>query len=193
MSSRPARRSLAEAFTPGQTPRDRAAGLGGLLPPRPERDSPVVVRQAALAAVGDGERSVSAERQDPGPVSGVAPDLTADADLDRVRNVAVYLPVDLLDRLKRTRRSRELTYSELLVEAAAAHLGELEGSFRSPPPPPAAVGMPSRVRRRLPEPGVQVQIRLDGHQLRWLDEQTERLAAPSRTALVAALFDAHLS
>lgn len=163
-----------------------------MLPPRPESDSPVVVRQAALAAVGDGERSVSAERQDPNRVSGVAPALTADADLDRVRNVAVYLPVDLLDRLKRTRRSRELTYSELLVEAAAAHLSELEGRFRSTPAQ-AAVGMPSRVRRRLPEPGVQVQIRLDGHQLRWLDEQTERLGVPSRTALVAALFDAHLN
>lgn len=114
------------------------------------------------------------------------------SDLDRVRNVAVYLPLNLLDRLKRTRRSRELTYSDLLVEAAAAHLSDVALTFR------AAIarvdgGMPSRPQgRRLPEPGVQVQIRLDGHQLQWLDAQASRLGAPSRTALVVALFQAHL-
>ncbi len=116
----------------------------------------------------------------------------SESDLDRVRNVAVYLPLDLLDRLKQTRRSRELTYSDLLVEAATAHLSDVASTFR------AAVaradeGMPSRPRgRRLPEPGVQVQIHLDGHQLQWLDAQASRLGAPSRTALVVALFQAHL-
>jgi len=52
--------------------------------------------------------------------------------------------------------------------------------------------MPIRARRHHPDPGVQVQIRLDGRQVTWLDEQAERLGAPSRTALVAALLRAHL-
>lgn len=112
--------------------------------------------------------------------------------LDRVRNVAVYLPVNLLDRLKQTRRSRELTYADLLVEAAAAHVDSLESAFRAAAPRVVS-GMPSRALRRLPEPGVQVQLRLDGRQLKWLDEQTIRLGAPSRTALVMALFNAHLT
>jgi len=83
--------------------------------------------------------------------------------------VAVYLPMGLLDRFRRTARSREMTYSELLVEAAAARTG-----------------------RRTVEPGVQVQVRLDGHQVAWLDEQVARLGAPSRTSLVVALLSAHL-
>ncbi len=115
-----------------------------------------------------------------------------EADLARVRNVAVYLPVSLLERLKATRRSREVTYAELLVEAAAAHLDGVQSRF-GPVSAPVAVGMPSRKRKRLPEPGVQVQLRLDGHQLRWLDEQAARLGAPSRTALVAALLETHLT
>jgi hypothetical protein len=110
-----------------------------------------------------------------------------------VRNVAVYLPVDLLERLKRTRRSRELTYADLLVEAAAAHLDDLEAVFHTQPPQPSPSGMPVRSRRRAPEPSVQVQLRLDGYQLAWLEEQARRLGAPSRSALVVGLLQAHLS
>lgn len=199
MSARPVRRSLAGAFTPAAAPRDRAAGLGGLLPPKPDPDTSPAERMTPLTAVtDDGLDRLPAEQ----PVrvgegeeehSSAAEPLAGGSELDdRVRNVAVYLPVDLLDRLKRTRRSRELTYSDLLVEAAAAHLGDVEPAFRAAPPR-AVSGMPSRVRRGLSGPGVQVQIRLDGHQLRWLDQQVARLGAPSRTALVFALFERHLT
>ncbi len=199
MSARPARRSLAGAFTPATAPRDRAAGLEGLLPPRPRQDASSAGRTAPLATVADEQldrlpaeqpvRETAGEGEQP-PVSEPEAD-GFDSD-DRVRNVAVYLPVDLLDRLKRTRRSRELTYSDLLVEAAATHLDDVEPAFRATPPR-ASSGMPSRVRRALSAPGVQVQIRLDGHQLRWLDQQVARLAAPSRTALVVALLEKHLT
>lgn len=130
------------------------------------------------------------------PMDAVSASAPAGAlrDLDRVRNVAVYLPVDLLDRLRRTRQSRELTYADLLVEAAAAHLDGLEAVFAGAGPSPGTSGMPtrSRPRRRVAEPGVQVQVRLDGHQLVWLDDQVQRLRAPSRTALVVALLQAHV-
>jgi Ohr subfamily peroxiredoxin len=86
--------------------------------------------------------------------------------------------------------SRDMTYAEVLVEAASAHLADLPPPFEAAPP--ASVGMPTRAARRLPEPGVQVQLWLDGHQLRWLDDQVTRLQAPSYTALVLALLRAHL-
>jgi len=150
--------------------------------------------------VDEGEWRDTDEHPLTGPAEGVPDAALASAtgvpqDLERVRNVAVYLPVDLLDRLKRTRLSRELTYADLLVEAAAAHLDGLETVFANGGPSPGATGMPvrSRPRRRVTEPGVQVQIRLDGHQLLWLDEQVQRLRAPSRTAVVVALLQAHLS
>lgn len=210
MSGRPRRQSLADAFTPAATgPRDRAATLEGLLPPR----RPAAAGQAparlmsvspddveSLAAGGQGRRDddASSPARAADPVPDAAPEpaeaLEAPLDLERVRNVAVYLPVDLLDRLKRTRLSRELTYADLLVEAAAAHLDGLDALFAGTGPSPGASGMPtrSRPRRRIAKPGVQVQIRLDGHQLLWLDEQVQRLRAPSRTAVVVALLQAHV-
>lgn len=155
---------------------------------------------AASAAGGDGRRGIEdvSVALSVDPVSDAAPVPVGPAeaaDLERVRNVAVYLPVDLLDPLKRTRLSRELTYADLLVEAAAAHMDGLDAAFEGGGPSPAMSGMPtrSRPRRRIAEPGVQVQIRLDGHQLSWLDEQVRRLRAPSRTSVVVALLQAHLT
>ena len=125
------------------------------------------------------------------------PDATASAppvhDLSHVRNVAFYLPVDLLNRLKQVRRSRELTYADLLIEAAAAHLDDIASSFTSELAPVVAQNMPVRARRRATEPAVQMQIRLDGHQIAWLNEQVRQLHAPSRTALVLKLFEVHLA
>lgn len=109
---------------------------------------------------------------------------------DVVRSVAVYLPMEVLERLRMTARSREMTYAELLVEAAGAHLDDVAGSFAVPAQ--VGTGMPARAGRRTPQPGVQVQLRLDGHQVAWLDQQAERLGAPSRTALVVALLRRHL-
>jgi hypothetical protein len=159
----------------------------------------MTVAPAGLAAVPDdvedaGVEGATQPEASPAiraPARQSAPESTE--DLARVRNVAVYLPVDLLERLKRTRRSRELTYADLLVEAAAAHLDELEAVFRTQPPQPSRSGMPVRSRRRAPEPSVQVQLRLDGYQLAWLEEQAGRLGAPSRSALVVGLLQAHLS
>ncbi len=177
MSTRPNRRSLADSFRPAAAPPDRAAALAGVLPPKPvhqARTAPVLPPLAAVAAnAGSGRPAIR------------------ELDSARVRNVAVYLPVPLLERCRRTTRSRELTYAELLVEAATVHLDELGASF-APPRPAAGPGMPARPARRQPGPGVQVQIRLDGHQLAWLDQQVHRLGAPSRTALVTALLRAHL-
>jgi hypothetical protein len=191
VTSRPPRRSLAGAFRPASTATSRAEGLSGLLPARPSDLRPATPvpsdkpRGAHLAPEVDQASAGAAEPPSSGGLDA------ADADAERIRNVAVYLPVELLEKLRRTARSRELTYADLLVEAASAHLEEVEAGLAPATAQPRGVGMPSR-SRRAPRPGVQVQIRLDGHQLAWLDNQVARLKAPSRTALVAALLNKHL-
>lgn len=185
------RRSLAAAFAPASTepaqstPPDRAAGLAGLLPERRQQTDDL---QPPLQHDADDNDAVDLDSggggQDREPVEPT--------DLDRVRNVAVYLPLDLLHRLRTTARSREMTYAEVLTEAAARHLDAAAGTFTQQPVPSTLGGMPARARRRTVEPGIQRQLRLDGHQLAWLDAQAEQLQAPSRNALVVTLLRAHL-
>ena len=190
MTSRPARRSLASAFRPEPSPTSRADALSGLLPPRLSKteDSAALTGGAAAVPATGNAHPASPRLVPSAPSAGLE---LADADADRVRNVAVYLPVELLERLRRTTRSREITYADLLVEAASAHLDEVGSALAPVSSRAAGTGMPSRTRRA-PRPGVQVQIRLDGHQVTWLDNQVARLGAPSRTALVVALLNLHL-
>ena len=202
MSKPAARRSLAGSFQGGTAAPSptRASALVGLLPPRrvegtqedraedrqeepARRPQPSTLRQVAVPD----EVPASPRQEGRRPADEHATELPDEA----VRGVAVYLPVELLERLRRTARSRELTYSDLLVEAADAHLDEVRGSFTNPAARKVS-GMPSRQNRRPREPGVQVQLRLDGHQVRWLEEQMVALGAPSRTALVVALLRIHL-
>lgn len=194
MTSRPVRRSLAESFRPAPPQLDRGAALAGLLPPKPPVEAfglpPVEPLTIVREPTPDETRGRGTLDE---PLFGSQTRLRPQAPigLDNVRNVAVYLPAELLERFRRTCRSREMTYADLLVEAAAAHMDELRCCH-----PPASVasdaGMPVRKTRGQPHPGVQVQIRLDGRQVRWLDEQGARLKTPSRTALVVALLRAHL-
>ncbi len=203
MSARPSRRSLAGAFRPTPGPGDdRGVALVGLLPPRePARPQPPLKQDEAQGRGDDADaRNVKSpadqERIGDAPVAKEARPESgrrAGVPLDRVRNVAIYLPVELLRKLRETARSRELTYADLLVEAASAHLESVAPRLAPPPPTTShGGGMPSRATRRAPAPGVQVQFRLDGHQIAWLDEQAADLGAPSRTALVSALLGAHL-
>lgn len=118
------------------------------------------------------------------------PDHLITAD-DVVRSVAVYLPPPLLARLRHVARTEELTYADVLVRAAGNHIDTIATRFN---PAPATVnpGMPARNRPCRPTPGIQTQLRLDGHQIAWLDDAAQRVRAPSRTALVVALLDAEL-
>lgn len=193
MTTRPVRRSLAESFRPAAPQLDRGAALAGLLPPKPPIEafgSPAVEPLTIVREPAPGETRGSG-LPDAQPSEGQARlEQPAPIDPGRVRNVAVYLPPELLERFRQTSRSREMTYADLLVEAAAAHLAGLR--FQSPASVVVGAGMPARKTRGQPHPGVQVQIRLDGHQVNWLDEQGSALGAPSRTALVVALLRAHL-
>jgi len=81
-----------------------------------------------------------------------------------------------------------MTYAEVLVEAASAHLADLPPPFETAPP--ASVGDADSGGSSSPRAGAQVQLWLDGRQLRLLDDQVTRLQAPSYTALVLALLRA---
>lgn len=108
-----------------------------------------------------------------------------------VSNTAVYLPVPVLGRLKEARAKRKLTYTDLLIDA----FDELEDEqiLAALGAKPRTGGMPRRHRAPARgQGGVQVQLRLDQEQRAWLDERVEHYGAPSRSALVAAVFDAWL-
>lgn len=196
--TRTARPSLANAFAPNASvpaahrAPDRVAGLIGLLPPRPAPDpaqdlAPATSTLDSAGTTADAEPAPNPALDPPVPVRA------ADGDPSRIRNVAFYLPPDLLERLRRTAQSRQLTYADLLVEAAGAHLDAVAADLAAAQPVTPAGGMPGRARRRTGPSGIQRQIRLDGHQLAWLDEHVTRLHAPSRNALVVALLTAHLN
>lgn len=197
MNTRPARSSRAEAFRAAAPVPDRAGALGGLLPPKPADRPPTALREPPRAPdsapgpeVPDNPHEAASR-----PAMTHRPTQPAGDDLDRVRNVAVYLPVELLDQVRRTARSRELTYADLLVEAATAHLTDLGDTdpWSDPAVTSTGQGMPTRQVRGPRSPGVQLQLRLDGHQIAWLDRQVEQLSAPSRTALVLQLLQTHLT
>lgn len=194
MSGTP-RRSLASAFQGKPDNPGRSAALQGLLPPRPSQD-PADSCPVALSVVGG---DIAERPDDPEPTNASRQGTTQHAEkaagsaADVVRSVAVYLPVEMLERLRRTARSREMTYAELLVEAATAHLTEIAAVFSVDPTVSTGSGMPARASKRPSQPGVQVQLRLDGHQVAWLDAQADQLGAPSRTSLVVALLSEHLS
>lgn len=174
------RRSLATAFAPAP-PEGRSARLMEALPPRPQIDPLDASEPPAPPA---------APPRSPLSPPDTYPDHLTTAD-DVVRSVAVYLPPPLLARLRHVARAEELTYADVLVRAAGNHLDTIATRF-SPPPLPANPGMPARNRPCRPTPGIQTQLRLDGHQIAWLDAAAQRVRAPSRTALVAALLDAEL-
>ncbi len=203
--NRVARSSLAATFAPG-TPQDnttnpdRSSALAGLLPVRaipvtPPASARDINREPATTegtAAANGTQDRPAQRAVTRPRERAHRTATTSEDLNRVRNVAFYLPPDLLDRLRRTARSRELTYADLLTEAAAAHLNTIAGAFTAPQNVVQDGAMPRRQTRPKTEPAVQRQMRLDGHQLAWLDQQVTLLDAPSRNAVVVALLRAHV-
>jgi hypothetical protein len=176
MSATISRRSLAADFAPAPAPSgSHATRLLDALPPR-TREHP-------------GEPEPPAEPQIPATApADVARPSSAD---DVVRGVAVYLPPSLLDRLRRHARAEDLTYADVLVRAAANHIDTIAARFARPPAPTTG-GMPARNRPPKPTPGVQTQLRLDGHQIAWLETAARRAGAPSRTALVVALLQEEL-
>lgn len=110
-----------------------------------------------------------------------------------LRNVGVYLAPDLLDTVKETIHSQRTTYADLLLDAFDAVRAETIAHEFKAEYVPSSSGMPRRVPRRRGEAGIQIQVRLDGHQVKWLDDKVVEFNAPSRSALVSAAYRLYLS
>lgn len=202
------RPDLAAAFTSRKAPVDRAAGLTGLLPPPPKprpstspsttspgsdqrEDQPAATHDAAPAAAP----ARPAVRKDSGrAVRTITPAAApASESADTVANVAVYLEPDLLDQAREHRRSRQITYDELVVDAFAAVPDHALQQALSPQRAASPItGMPARQRRVRGTAGIQIQLRLTGLQRTWLDAKQQAVGAPSRSALVATALKLYL-
>jgi hypothetical protein len=109
-----------------------------------------------------------------------------------LRNVGVYLPPALLADVKDAVYQGRTTYADLLIDAFEAVDEErIAGEF-TPETTLASSGMPRRTPRKRGEAGIQIQLRLDGLQVAWLDGKVTELGAPSRSALVSAVFKLHM-
>ena len=149
------------------------------------RNVPMETRQESTPE-SEGDTTQEPTKDGPREAAGE----TQEAELV-VSNTAVYLPVPVLSRLKEARAKRKLTYTDLLIDA----FDELEDEqiLVALGAKPRTGGMPRRHRAPARgQGGVQVQLRLDQEQRAWLDDRVEQYGAPSRSALVAAVFDAWL-
>ena len=113
---------------------------------------------------------------------------------DLVEARGFNIPAALRRWLGDTARTEGVTYSDLLLEAFDTIADtQLRREFAAPKEAPAG-GMPrtpassKRAGRAKVEDGVQLQIRLSGAQDDWLNQQVEQVNAPSRSALVSAVF-----
>ncbi|WP_400160548.1 hypothetical protein [Arthrobacter sp. BPSS-3] len=109
-----------------------------------------------------------------------------------LRNVGVYLPPALLADVKDAVYHARTTYADLLIDAfEALDEEQISGEFTVETMLTRS-GMPRRVPRKRGEAGIQIQLRLDGLQVAWLDEKVVEFGAPSRSALVSAVFKLHV-
>jgi hypothetical protein len=109
-----------------------------------------------------------------------------------LRNVGVYLPPALLAQVKDAVYQERTTYADLLIDAfESVDDKQIAKEFTSETRLTSS-GIPRRAPRKRGEAGIQIQLRLDGLQVAWLDEKVAEFDAPSRSALVAAAFKLHI-
>lgn len=110
-----------------------------------------------------------------------------------LRNVGVYLPPELLVQVKDAVYKERTTYADLLIDAFESVNDEQIAKEFTPETTVTRSGMPRRAPRKRGEAGIQIQLRLDGLQVDWLDERVTEFRAPSRSALVSAVFKLHMN
>lgn len=133
----------------------------------------------------------TAPRQPEAKKAAPAQKAASEAVPGALRNVGVYLPPQLLADVKDTVYRERTTYADLLIDAFETLTDEqIAGEFAAETLLTIS-GMPRRAPRRRGEAGIQIQLRLDGVQIAWLDEKVTEFDAPSRSALVSAVFKLH--
>lgn len=108
-----------------------------------------------------------------------------------LRNVGVYLPPQLLAEVKDAVYQGRTTYADLLIDAFETLTDEQIAAEFTADTELRSSGMPRRAPRKRGEAGIQIQLRLDGLQVAWLDGKVIEFDAPSRSALVSAVFKLH--
>jgi outer membrane biosynthesis protein TonB len=109
------------------------------------------------------------------------------------RNVGVYLAPQLLADVKEAVHLQRITYADLLIDAFEAVDDTLIAQEFEPETVVTSSGMPRRAVRRRGSAGIQIQVRLDDGQIAWLDQKVVEFSAPSRSALVSAVYKLHVS
>jgi hypothetical protein len=109
-----------------------------------------------------------------------------------LRNVGVYLPPTLLAQVKDAVYQERTTYADLLIDAFEAIDDTQIAKEFTTETKLTRSGMPRRAPRKRGEAGIQIQLRLDGLQVAWLDEKVAEFDAPSRSALVSAVFKLYI-
>jgi hypothetical protein len=108
------------------------------------------------------------------------------------RNVGVYLAPQLLADVKEAVHLQRITYADLLIDAFEAVDNALIAREFEPEIVLTSSGMPRRAIRRRGSAGIQIQVRLDDGQIAWLDQKVVEFSAPSRSALVSAVYKLHI-
>ncbi len=117
----------------------------------------------------------------------------SDAAPGAPRNVGVYLAPQLLADVKEAVHLQRITYADLLIDAFEAVDDALIAREFEPETVLTSSGMPRRAVRRRGSAGIQIQVRLDDGQIAWLDQKVVEFSAPSRSALVSAVYKLHVS
>jgi hypothetical protein len=175
--------------TSKEEPRDRAAGLAGLLPPRTSAPAaPVQAPEPSIEVVQ--EQSAAPDTHKSTKVRAV----TQSTGGGGVATIGVYLAPSTLERAREAALERRITYTDLLVEAFNNVTDtQLAAEFAPAEPLVQGRAMPARARRRRGTAGIQMNLRLSSEQREWLDAKVLDLGAPSRSALVAEALRLHLN
>jgi hypothetical protein len=182
------RRSLAEAFKPAaQLPAGRGTSLEGILSPKRKQATPAEPARSTAAE----PTAAEARKETPKPAREPRPKVS-ESGTGAIRNVGVYLPPGLLERVKDTVRAQQSTYADLLVEAFDMIDESALARAFEPDVTVSGNGMPRRVRRTRGVAGIQINVRLDDQQVRWVDAKIKQVDAPSRSALITAVYKLYL-
>jgi hypothetical protein len=189
------RSSVGTSFTTPKTsggePKDRAAGLTGLLPPRPQAPA---VPGPSVTAAPEPEVVPAANVVLVPQSSTVTRPVNSSATGGGIATIGVYLAPLTLERAREVSQARRITYTDLLVEAFDFVTdAQLAAEFAPIEPLVQGKAMPTRARRPRGTAGIQMNLRLSKEQREWLDIKVQTVGAPSRSALVAETLRLHLS
>ncbi|WP_087874223.1 hypothetical protein [Arthrobacter globiformis] len=156
-----------------------------------------LVEETPLEAVGQQpptsiKAPKTSTRQQPGSKKVAGATKASELVPGALRNVGVYLPPALLAQVKDAVYQERTTYADLLIDAFEAVDDKQIAEEFTAETKMTRSGMPRRAPRKRGEAGIQIQLRLDGLQVAWLDEKVTEFDAPSRSALVSAVFKLYM-